>query len=110
MYFGTKLHGFFQSLDIGDGFVPDNVEEDLCRTLHGHILHPVGIAHQFFSYALDSTGYEGRVVLQIQLRHKSNQVSIFYDGKAFVWVAHDMQKSPGILPCLTKAQYRGFDL
>ena len=26
MYFGTKLHGFFQSLDIRNGFVPDNVE------------------------------------------------------------------------------------
>lgn len=110
MYFGTMLHGFFQSLDIWYGFIPDNIEEELCRMFHRYILHPVGIAHQFFSYALDRTGYEGRVVLQIQLRHKSNQVSIFYDGKVFVGVAHDMQKSPGILPCLTKAQYRGFDL
>ena len=89
MYLCTKLHSFFQSLDIRNGFVPDNVEEELCRTLHGYILHPVGIAHQFFSYALDRTGYEGRVVLQIQLRHKSNQVSIFYDGKVFVGVTED---------------------
>ncbi len=89
MYFCTKLHGFFQSLDIRDGFVPDNVEEELCRTLHRYILHTVGIAHQFFSYAMDRTSYKGRVVLQIQLRHKSNQVSIFYDSKVFVWVTDD---------------------
>ena len=89
MYFCTKLHGFFQSLNIRDGFIPDNVEEELCRTFHRYILHPVGIAHQSIVYAQDRTGYKGRVVLQIQLRHESNQVGIFHDGKALVRITHD---------------------
>lgn len=88
MYLCTKLHGFFQSLDIRNGFIPDNVEKELCRTFHRHIPHPVGIAHQSIVYAQDRTGYKGRVVLQIQLRHESNQVCIFYNGKVFVRVAH----------------------
>lgn len=56
---------FFEFVDVGYRLLLDDVEEGLCRQFHRHILHPVGIAHQFVFEADNRFGYKCRVILHI---------------------------------------------
>lgn len=56
---------FFEFVDVGYRLLLDDVEEGLCRKFHRHILHPVGIAHQFVFEVNNRFGYKCLVILQI---------------------------------------------
>lgn len=55
----------FEFVDVGYRLLLDDVEECLYRQFHRHILHPVGIAHQFVFEADNRFGYKCRVILHV---------------------------------------------
>ena len=69
--------------------VADDVEEELCGSLLGYVLHPMGVAHQLLFESDYWTCHKGRVVTQVELGHEGDVLGFFHRSKSFVRVADD---------------------
>ena len=49
----------------------------------------MGVAHQLLFESYDWTCHKGRMVAQVELRHKSDILGFFHRSKSFVGVADD---------------------
>ena len=86
----NALEGLFESGDVGDGFLAEDVEEELGGALEGDILHVVGVGEELLIFeAGDGTSDEGGMVTDVEFWEEGDAVHFFDDGESFVGIADD---------------------
>lgn len=82
------LEGFFQGGDVGDGFVLDEVDEQLGGAFDGNVLHPVYVGHELVD-AMDRSSDKRGTVLDVELRHEGHALGLIDDRQGFLGTVDD---------------------